>query len=239
MRPFRELKADALAALRGKWGIAVGAGLLAGLFGGAGSSFNLSLEVGDSEPISGQQAEELRQFFTENLTWILLAIAVACISGIAFSILVSSVVHVGYARFNLNLTAGGYPTVGTLFDGFRNWGAIVRATGLQSLVIFLKTLLFFIPGIMAMYDYAMVPYLLAENPFMGTRETLERSKAMMRGHRMELFLLELSFIGWAILAVFTLGIGHLWLNPYVEATRANFYYALSAEDDEAFFYQAV
>ena len=69
----------------------------------------------------------------------------------------------------------------------------------------------------------MVPYILVENPELSLNDALKLSRNMMYGHRWELVKLYLSFIGWIILSIFTLGIGYLWLNPYIFATLAGFY----------------
>ena len=68
---------------------------------------------------------------------------------------------------------------------------------------------------------------MAENPELTAREACDKSKEMMDGNRMRLFCLTFSFIGWAFLNLFTLGIGSLWLNPYVEVSRAAFYREIS------------
>ena len=75
----------------------------------------------------------------------------------------------------------------------------------------------------------MVPYLLAENPSMSCSRAMELSRGMMHGEKFNFFVLELSFIGWWILTIFTFGIGALFLRPYIEATQAEFYAAMRAK----------
>ncbi len=95
---------------------------------------------------------------------------------------------------------------------------------LRDLFIALWSVLLVIPGIMKAYSYRMVPYILAENPDIGPKEALDRSSAMMYGHRMEAFMFDLSFIGWFILAIATLGLaGILYGNPYRYASDAELY----------------
>ncbi len=79
------------------------------------------------------------------------------------------------------------------------------------------------------FAYAMTPYILAENPELSAWDASTRSREMMKGHKFDLFYLYLSFIGWGILAVLTLGIGFIWLVPYVQTTTAAFYNDLKSE----------
>ena len=101
------------------------------------------------------------------------------------------------------------------------------ANFLRGLYTFLWMLLLVIPGIIAAFNYAMVPYVLAENPELTASEALARSKALMRGNRWRLFCLGFSFIGWGLLAGLTLGIGNLFLVPYQQAATAAFYRDIS------------
>ena len=93
----------------------------------------------------------------------------------------------------------------------------------MALFIFLWSLLFVIPGIVAGYRYAMAPFIMAENPNIGAFEAIAMSKEMMRGHKGELFYLHLTFIGWKLLALFTFGIGNLFIAPYIATSEAAFY----------------
>ncbi|MBQ2829458.1 MAG: DUF975 family protein [Oscillospiraceae bacterium] len=89
------------------------------------------------------------------------------------------------------------------------------------------SLLFIIPGIVAGYSYAMTPYILAENPEMEPKDAIRASKEMMIGNRWRLFCLEISFIGWSLLASLTFGIGYFVLTPYQQAAQAAFYRELT------------
>ena len=190
-----------------------------------------------------EQYALIEAFIKEYGSVLLVAAILFFVFLLLYLLLCSSVISVGYARFNLDIVQGRYLKVSTLLDGFLHWGSVVRTGCLQALMIFLKMFLLVIPGILAIFDYAMVPYLLAENPRMGAKKALKTSKAMMKGYRWKLFLLELSFIGWVLLAVvvyiilglllifvdlfFLAGliatVGLLWLYPYYNATLANFY----------------
>ena len=94
---------------------------------------------------------------------------------------------------------------------------------LAAVYTILWSLLLLIPGIMKSYSYAMATYIIEDNPDVGPEEAIKRSMRMMEGHRMQLFLLELSFLGWAFLCILTFGIGFFWLSPYIETSRAAFY----------------
>ena len=104
------------------------------------------------------------------------------------------------------------------------WGTL-----LMTIFTFLWSLLFIIPGIVKMFSYAMTPYILEEHPELSANEAIDRSRAMMKGHKFDLFWLLLSFIGWGILCLFTFGIGTLWLGPYVQGAHAAFYEDVKAD----------
>ena len=110
-----------------------------------------------------------------------------------------------------------------LFDCTKNFGTVFVASILQGIYPFLWTLLFYIPGIVKSYSYAMTNYILIDNPNMTANEAITESRKMMNGHKFDLFILDLSFIGWYILSSFTFGILLLYVQPYHLAARAEFY----------------
>ncbi|MBS5799772.1 MAG: DUF975 family protein [Clostridiales bacterium] len=113
------------------------------------------------------------------------------------------------------------------FSGFKNFGKSIGLFFWQLLWVFLWTLLFIIPGIIKSYSYCMSFYILADHPEITVREAMNESKRMTQGHKMDLFILQLSFIGWGILATLTFGIGYFWLIPYTQVTMANTYKKLA------------
>ena len=123
----------------------------------------------------------------------------------------------------LTLTRTGKMYFENLFKGFENFGTTCVAGILYSLFIELWFLLFFIPGIVKTYSYAMTFYLINDNPNLSANEAITESRKMMNGHKAELFLLDLSFIGWYLLSIFTFGILLLYITPYHQAARAKFY----------------
>ena len=106
------------------------------------------------------------------------------------------------------------------------YASIVKAMAWQYLFIFLWSLLFLIPGIFKMYSYSMVPYLMADNPELDYKGALKLSMHMTNGQKWSMFMLDLSFIGLAILGLIPLGVGLFFLAPYYQATKAELYAVL-------------
>ena len=231
---FRGIARDAL---RGKWMVAILVGLVASLLGGVASNgpeVNLHFEgaaVNASIDYAGQTIFSTGSGFGSGIGAFLAGSAVY-ITIVAFLMaavyfILGSVVGVGYARFNLGLVDGGFPSFGCLFDYIYYWKTTAVAKLLQSLYILLWSLLLVIPGIIAAYSYAMTDFILAEYPELTAGEAIARSKSLMYGNRWRLFCLHISFIGWEILSTLTLGIGNLWLRPYKQAATAAFYREIS------------
>ena len=101
---------------------------------------------------------------------------------------------------------------------------------MQYLYIVIGSLLLVVPGVIAYYANIMAPYIMVDNPQMTAGEAIKASQAMMKGNKWRLFCLSWSFIGWDILALLTLGLGHIVLCPYVEAACAAFYRELKASN---------
>ena len=145
------------------------------------------------------------------------------------TILVALPMMYGYSIVMLSVMRGGEMNIGGLFDGFNDFGRIVGTKLLQAIYTFLWTLLLVIPGIIKNYSYAMTDFILKDQPELANNAAIEKSMAMMDGNKMKVFLLDLSFIGWAILCLFTFGIGFLFLQPYVQSAHAAFYEDLKAQ----------
>lgn len=115
----------------------------------------------------------------------------------------------------------------------RRYAQLVPAGLLEVVVIVLLSLVTFgIAGVIFSYAYRMVPYLIHDYPDLSTRETLQKSRELMRGHKFELFVLDLTFIGWWILCILTAGILTLWISPYRGTAAAHFYEELKALEIE-------
>ena len=123
----------------------------------------------------------------------------------------------------LKLANGVKPDISELFNHFDAIWPVFKVYVLTMVFTVLWTMLLVIPGIIKAYAYSQAFYVLAENPGIGAREALRRSEAMMKGHKMEMFILDLSFIGWHLLASITFGIAYIWVLPYINATKTNFY----------------
>ena len=225
---FRRIARESL---KGKWGIALGTGLVAALLGGTISSSGTSVNINSGNVQQRISSGDLESFFYSDtfrhlLPLIFIIGAIITVWSLVMLVL-GGAVSLGYAKFNLNLVDGQPPRFDDLFSEFhRIWPAFCLKF-LTGLFVVLWSLLFIIPGILASFSYAMAPYILTENPDMTAREAIAASKEMMRGNRWRLFCLGFSFIGWAILAALTLGIGTLWLRPYEEAAHAAFYREVS------------
>lgn len=113
--------------------------------------------------------------------------------------------------------------IGDMFVGFNDYGRVFVTILLQALYIVLWSLLLVVPGIIKAISYSQTIYILKDNPELKFNGAIERSMAMMEGHKMEAFLLGISFIGWLLLGVLTLGIGMLWVTPYMSTAYAHFY----------------
>ncbi len=107
--------------------------------------------------------------------------------------------------------------LGSLFSSFSSgrYLNIVKVMFFKGLFVWLWSFLFVIPGVIKSYQYRMVPYILAENPGMDWREVLKISRAMTQGYKWNLFLLDLSFLGWFLLGSMLCGVGLLFVKIYI------------------------
>jgi len=149
------------------------------------------------------------------------------------SLLISGPVALSFSMIFLNVTKGGKPKIGDLFEGFKYFGKSLALLLLIGIFTFLWSLLLIVPGIIKAFSYSQSFYILANNPNMTAREALKESMKIMNGHKWEYFVLELSFILWILLVMVTFGIALIYVYPYMEATLANYYRALSGNTAEA------
>ena len=132
-----------------------------------------------------------------------------------------------------NLRSGDEYKVGQLFEGFRDYTRVAGTMILTGIYTFLWTLLLIVPGIIKSFSYAMTAFVLRDNPELKFNGAIEKSMKMMDGHKFDLFYLYLTFIGWGVLCILTLGIGLLWFVPYMQSASAHFYEDVKAEYEAA------
>jgi len=129
----------------------------------------------------------------------------------------------GFAGFFLKRIRGEQIAVENIFEGFKRFFPGFLLWFFTALFTALWCLLLIIPGIVKAFGYSMAFYIMYDNPEIKPLEALKKSQIMMKGYKLKLFWLELSFVGWLILAYLTMGVGLLWLNPYMYLSIANFY----------------
>lgn len=250
MKYASDFRKSAREALRGRWGIAVVAGLIMNVVGAG---------VASVSSIFGSVAEIIVDFITDNdiidkdsffpesgwldeiyneiaealeliMPFIIGFTIVASVVALAVSaarFIASSIMGVGYAKFNLDHIDGEKVSLVTIFKAFKDFARPVIANLWMLLFITVGFICFVIPGIVLSFNYAMVPYILAENKEISGRDALRASTELMRGNRWRLLCLELSFIGWRLLSILTFGILNLWINPYLSMACADFYREIS------------
>ena len=175
-------------------------------------------------------------------TWLmaaLVALVISLVSGVlsAFSLFIIGAIAYATAYIYLRV-ARGDPNIEIedAFSGFTTSFFRNLVLGImQTVFLFLWTLLFIVPGIVKYYSYGMSFHLAADHPDWTWKQCMDESQRLMRGHKTELFLLDLSFIGWALLATYcTCCIGIFFVTPYIETARANFYLELIARDGSSY-----
>ena len=235
MWTIAEVKERGKAAFRANyWKCVLGAFLLALFTGSAGA-------VSNRGSASSEDFSELQQQFS-SLTdgnmlalvlivlLVLAAMALAIGIGVAIKIFLTNPLRVGCLYFFVKNAEAPPVELDTVGLGFKNYWHTFVTLFLTDLYLFLWSLLLFIPGIVKAYSYRMVPYILAEHPELPPKEIITRSREMMDGHKGHAFGLDLSFIGWALLGILTLGILNLfWTSPYKQSTNAVLYLRLRDE----------
>jgi uncharacterized membrane protein len=159
------------------------------------------------------------------LVYLLIVCGISSIprAGSLLSLLISGPMMVGLATFSLAISRDRNPQFEQIFYGFKKFGISLGAYLLFAIFVILWALLLLIPGIIAAISYSMTFYLITDNDNIGPLEAIKKSKQMMYGYKWKYFCLGLRFIGWALLCILTLGIGFLWLIPYMNVSLAKFY----------------
>ncbi len=221
---YSDLRARARENLRGHWGVSVAAAFVAAIFGAL--------------VVSSGSSVEITKKLSEEVDLKVLALIAAVGSGLGalslVRLILGGVIQLGYAKFLLAQHDGREYEVKDLFSQFERFSVGFLQLFLRELYTFLWCLLLVIPGIIKSFGYAMTPFILEDHPELTASQAIRRSQELMDGHKGELFVLGLTFIGWELLNALTLGIGSLWLNPYKNAAYAAFYRELVAEQRETY-----
>ena len=220
-------RARARAALKGHWPMAALVTLIASLLGAlsaSGSKIELNLDSPSLENLN--LAALLPDWMTPlvSLFSTMLVVAVILIVIIALvAMVIASPVRLGYYQYMLKLMDGQEANIRDLFAHFRRIGSVLVMNLVRSLLILAGMFLFIVPGIILHYSYSMAEFIMLEDPNCTGIEALRRSRAMMKGRKLAMLGLDLSFIGWYLLVSITGGLASIWVTPYITATKTNFY----------------
>lgn len=221
---YSAIRAQARENLLGHWKISVAAAFVATIFGALVATSQPTLEI-------------IRKL-SEEMSYGSFSVMGLVISGVStlslLKLILGGVVQLGYSKFLLAQYDGKEYEVKDLFSQFDRFSVGFLQLFLRELYTILWTLLLIIPGFIKGFSYAMTPFILADHPELTPSEAIRRSQELMDGHKWELFVLGLTFIGWNLLSALTLGIGALWVNPYMNAAYAAFYRELVAEQQESY-----
>ena len=229
------LRARARANLADNWGLSIGIAALAALLSGLLTGTSFIPQISTEIPIHFPLLEEIAARLDEGIRVGDFTLSIRNgVFGLAAFIL-GGTLQLGYAQFLLKQHDKQETEFNDLFSQFHRFGTGFAQRFLRNLYTSLWSLLFVIPGIVKSYSYAMTPFLLADNPQMTASQAIDCSKELMEGHKMDLFILDLTFIGWDLLASMTASLGNLALNPYKNAAHAAFYRQLVAENRETVF----
>lgn len=216
-RNSAELKTAAKQNLDGKWLTAIAVCFVAWLLvqaftysNGGNSTFRFVLENGSLVRVGNHEPSTFR-----NLASIV-------------SFIIGGPIYFGVANYFLKLAKGLSAEFNDLFSGFSLFKTNFLLNFFLTLFTVLWSLLLVVPGIIAAIKYSMAYYIMNENPELSALEAIRLSKQMMDGHKMDFFVMWLSFLGWFILGIFTAGLGMLYAIPYYRAAKANFYLDLKA-----------
>ena len=196
---------------------------------------------------------EIKNFAKEKLSgnlgsiWkiLIIALGISLAAGVVFGILFSKMdadildsllgilmmpLGIGTTAFFVSLIENTNFEAKDLFKYYHDFVKVIGVTILMGLVVMLGYICFIIPGIILTLSYSLVPIILIKKPELGIVETLKYSREKMQGHKLDAFVLGLSFIGWAILGALTFGILYIWLFPYMQLTFTKFYLNILGEN---------
>ena len=222
MLKSKELRKKAWESLKGKYWMAFAVIIVTGLIASVGNAF-LSFGQKLGEVLGLMDPAELDSTMVIGALVLYCVVIISAIIGALFNIFVTNAITVGVSNYFIKNT-DSKPSFKDAFSGFKvKYGRNIGTLLLAGIKTVLWTLLFIIPGIIKTYEYAIIPYILADDPEISSKDAFKKAKQMMKGNKWRLFKLEFSFIGWGILCVLTLGIGTFFLIPYANAANAEFY----------------
>ena len=229
------LKTNARQALKGRYWRCFWICLVLGIVGVGGSSVSTGSSRYTMDTVTGSDtaydrvAGYLDSLSYQALMTVLIVAVLAAVVSLLWSIFVAAPLEVGRDRYFMESRQALSPAA-TVTSVFRTpYMNVVKVQFLTNLKVFLGMFLLLVPGIYWSYCYALVPYLLAENPYLSATRAMQLSKDIMDGEKFHYFVLALSFIGWNLLCSLTLGIGFFFLEPYKQATDAEFYAAMRSK----------
>ena len=224
----KELKAKGKTAFKANyWKSVLSALLLTIAVGGAGF---VATKGADKDELSSQLGNLTDAQVFAVLMIVLGVVATIVLVAAIIRIFLLNPLEVGCQRFFVE-NSKNPAELSELGFGFKNhYGNVVATILLRDVFLFLWSLLFVIPAIVKTYSYRMVPYIVAENPDMKATDAITLSRNMMKGHKWNAFVLDLSFIGWYLLSCLTLGLlAFFYVSPYHYATNAELYGALKSK----------
>lgn len=207
MKTIKELKEESLGVLEGKWSKIVSVFFVYSIIMIALGS------IGNPE--------------SKNLSIVIIS-AIASI----ISLIVNPALLFGFNMYALKFSRNQEVEFNSFFDGFKYFRKAFNTYYLRSIYTFLWSLLLIVPGIVKSITYSQTLFILSDNPSISAEQAITRSMEMMNGYKWKYFQLQLSFIGWAVLSILTLGIGFLWLAPYVYVSNAKFYEDLKSKQSD-------
>lgn len=194
--------------------------------GGVGGGINFSSGRGSSASISDSFSGMSPSAVIAALVIVFFVMIFALVVGFAVQAFLTNPITVGHNKFYMQAAYNDVSIDNMLYAFKNSYMNIVKSMFFVSLYTALWSFLFVIPGIVKSYEYAMIPYILAENPNIDTNRAFEISKNATYGHKMNMFILDLSFIGWFLLGTLCCCMGTLFVNPYFFATKTQLYFAL-------------
>lgn len=215
LKNIRELKEEGRLKLRGNWGTAALVCFIIWIITSSLSSIDNIRDSLNSAKFLGLNGDF---YLIENTT------TKNTLEFISF--LISGALYMGSSLFFIKLIRNKDALISDMLFAFRDIKLFFKTFLLEllrTLFIILWSLLLIVPGVIASLKYSMSYYILIDNPELSAMEAIDASSKMMNGHKSKLFKFVLSFIGWAILGIFTFGIAFIWISPYYEASKAAFY----------------